>query len=273
MPKNILMNKLLTVLAAAVLVLGLAVQPASAQQSRALDAEVDELKDDMQGLKQSQDRMLKMLEGIERRLQARPAAPRRRGPPPFTGADIAIDGAPFKGAAKATIAIVEFSDYQCPFCRRYAANTLPQVIKDYVDAGKLRYVFRDFPIARIHPAATGAAVAARCAGAQGKYWEMHDRFFANQPALKQRKWKDHATALGLDTDAFDQCMIDKDMEQAVKRDIADGRKVGVTGTPAFYFGTVSADGKTLKATEMIRGARPYGSFKEVIDRLLAKHAG
>ena len=132
---------------------------------------------------------------------------------------------------------------------------------------------QDFPISRIHPAATEAAVAARCAGAQGKYWEMHDRFFANQSTLAQRKWQEHATALGLDGDTFKECMADKNTEVAVRRSLANGRKAGVTGTPAFYLGIVSDDGKTLKATELIRGARPYDSFKQVIDRLIAKHAG
>lgn len=242
--------------------------PAVAQQTNAPVATIGQ---EIEALKQGQRQILKQLDALQKAIKARPAG--RKPRPPFKGADIKIDEAPSKGAAGAKIALIEFSDYQCPYCRRYTANTMPKVIKNYVDAGKLRYVFRDFPLERLHPAATGAAVAARCAGAQGKYWQMHDRFFANQQALKQRKWQDHATALGLDSKAFNQCMIDEKVEQAVKRDIAAGRKVGVTGTPAFYFGTISADGKTVKATEMIRGARPYGSFKQIIDRLIAKHAG
>ena len=144
---------------------------------------------------------------------------------------------------------------------------------DYVETGKLRYVFHDFPIQRIHPAATAAAAAARCAGAQGKYWEMHDRFFADQKALQARQWKTHAQALGLDGAAFEACMADDGVARAVRRSAAIGRQVGVTGTPAFYLGTLAPDGKTVKATEQIRGARPYAAFKQIIDRLLARTQG
>ncbi len=244
--------------------------PVQAQQT---NLEAGTLRQEIEALRQGQRQILRQLDALQKAIRARPAAPRRRGPEPFKGADISIDGAPSKGSTGAKIVLVEFSDYQCPFCRRFATTTLPQVIKNYVDTGKLRYVFRDFPIAGIHPAATSAAQAAHCAGAQGKYWQMHDRFFATQRTLSQRKWKAHAVALGLDMTKFNQCLTDKNVANLVRKGVADGRKIGVTGTPAFYLGVISADGKIVKATEMIRGARPYASFKVIIDRLIAKHKG
>src|SRR6266704_659322 len=121
---------------------------------------------------------------------------------------VSLDGVPSLGDEKAPIAIVEFSDYQCPYCGRHANTVLPQIIKDYVSTGKVRYIVRDVPIEAIHPQAFKAAEAAHCAGDQGKFWEMHDRLFQNQQLLAVSDLAAHALALGLDGPKFQPCLDD-----------------------------------------------------------------
>jgi protein-disulfide isomerase len=165
--------------------------------------------------------------------------------------DVATAGRPEKGGgAKAPVTIIEFSDYQCPFCGR-AEGTVDQVMKTYGD--KVRLVYRDFPLP-MHPQARPASEAANCANAQGKFWEYHARLFANQTALTEDKLKEYAKDLGLDTAKFEQCLAQKPFKAAIDKDIEDGSKVGVTGTPAFFI-----NGR------MLSGAQPFDKFKEVID--------
>jgi protein-disulfide isomerase len=168
-------------------------------------------------------------------------------------------GRPAKGAANAPIVIIEFSDYQCPFCKR-AEDSVTKVLQTYGD--KVRLVFRDFPLP-MHPEARPASEAAACANDQGKFWEYHAKLFANQGALKEDNLKAYAKELGLDQAKFDKCLADKPHKAMIDKDIADGGKVGVTGTPAFFI-----NGR------MLSGAQPFEKFKEVIDdELAAKGAG
>jgi protein-disulfide isomerase len=165
--------------------------------------------------------------------------------------DVAAAGRPEKGGgAKAPVTIIEFSDYQCPFCKR-AEDSVDKVMKTYGD--KVRLVFRDYPLP-MHPLARPAAEAANCANAQGKFWDYHAKLFANQGALGEDKLKEYAKDVGLDGAKFDQCLADKQFKAAIDKDIADGSKVGVNGTPAFFI-----NGR------MLSGAQPFEKFKEVID--------
>jgi protein-disulfide isomerase len=148
-----------------------------------------------------------------------------------------------------------------------------QLIEDYVETGKVRYVFRDFPIESIHPAAVEAAAAARCAGEQGKYWQMHDRFFADQKALAEKDWPAQAEALGLDGAALQACVESGRHKAAIAKDQADGQTAGVRGTPSFFLGLTEPGAATVKATKMVRGARPYDAFKQALDGLLADKPG
>lgn len=159
------------------------------------------------------------------------------------------------GADKAPITLVEFADYECGFCAR-ALDTVKAVRAKYGD--KLRFVFKDFPL-DFHPNAGPAAVAARCAGKQGKYWEMHDKLFANSQALGADTYQRLASELGLDGTAFGTCLADPAMAAAVAADAAAGRKVGVTGTPAFFINGI-----------LISGAQPLEAFTEIIDAELAR---
>src|SRR5262245_60470710 len=167
--------------------------------------------------------------------------------------EVATAGRPERGGAKAPVTIVEFSDYQCPFCKR-AEGVVDQVMTTYGD--KVRLVFRDYPLP-MHPQARPAAEAANCANAQGKFWEYHAKLFANQSALGEDKLKDYAKDLGLDGGKFDQCLATKPFKAAIDKDIEDGSKVGVNGTPAFFI-----NGR------MLSGAQPLDKFKEVIDEEL-----
>jgi protein-disulfide isomerase len=172
--------------------------------------------------------------------------------PPIVEVDTA--GQPSRGGANAPVTIVEFSDYQCPFCKR-AEGVVDEVMKTYGD--KVRLVFRDYPLP-MHPNARPASEAAACANAQGKFWEYHAKLFANQGQLAEDNLKAYAKELGLDTAKFDDCLAKKPFAKEIDKDIADGAKVGVNGTPAFF-----VNGR------MLSGAQPFDKFKAVIDEELA----
>jgi protein-disulfide isomerase len=166
---------------------------------------------------------------------------------------VAAEG-PSKGAASAPVTIVEFSDFQCPFCVK-AEETMQRVMKNY--EGKVRLVYRDYPLP-FHPQAEKAAEAAHCAGDQGKYWEMHEKLFANQKALEPTALKGYAKDLKLDAGKFDKCLDSGDKAKLVEANKKAGEQVGVTGTPAFFVNGV-----------MLSGAQPFEEFKSVIDQELA----
>jgi protein-disulfide isomerase len=169
--------------------------------------------------------------------------------------EVATAGRPERGGGpKAPVTIVEFSDYQCPFCKR-AEAVVDEVMKTYGD--KIRLVYRDFPLP-FHPNARPASEAANCANAQGKFWDYHAKLFANQSALSEDNLKTYAKDVGLDSAKFDQCLAQKPYKGAIDKDIEDGTKAGVNGTPAFF-----VNGRVLS------GAQPFDKFKEVIDDELA----
>lgn len=162
---------------------------------------------------------------------------------------------PFKGAADAKVTVVEFSEFQCPFCSR-VGPTLQKIWEVYGD--KVRIVFRDFTLP-MHARAIPAAEAANCANEQGKFWEFHDKLFANQQALSDDDFKKYATELGLDTDKFNTCYSTGKYRADVQKDAADGAKIGVTGTPAFFI-----NGRFLS------GAQPFEAFKAIIDEEMSR---
>lgn len=210
--------------------------------------------------------MQQQLQEITKLLQARPAQPAVAPQPPLP-AELVTDGAPFKGSANAPLTIVEFSDFQCPFCGRHFQQTYGQLDKEYISTGKVRYVFRHFPLERIHPQAFKAGEAAECATAQGKFWEMHDRLFANQQALMPADLLKHAQALGLDEARFTTCLAGQ-MTARVRADLALGAQAGVTATPNFFLGVPMPGGK-IKVLRKLNGAVPFATFKSAIDALLA----
>ena len=177
---------------------------------------------------------------------------------PTARADIDSDDDAVKGNSDAPVEIVEFSDFQCPFCERFYTDTLPQLESEYINTGKVKLAFRDFPLS-IHPMAKPAALAAECAGDQGKYWEYHDKIFENQGRLSADVWDDFATEIGLNVGTFNSCVSSGKHNAEIDADFAAGRAAGVTGTPAFFI-----NGKLLV------GAQPFEAFKQVIDAELAQ---
>ena len=162
-------------------------------------------------------------------------------------------GSPATGPAAAPIELVEFSDFQCPYC--FAAGpALKQVFSTYGD--RIRFVYRNFPLSN-HPNARPAAEAAQCANEQGKFWPYHDRLFADQKRLSEEDLKRTAADLGLDAARFNACVDSHKYKDAVDTDIRDGEDAGVTGTPAFFI-----NGRLLS------GAQPFEAFKRVIDEEL-----
>lgn len=222
----------------------------------------DQMKKDIEALKAGQQAIQRDLAEIKRLLQARPAAAADALP----ANPVVIASEPSKGNATAKVAVVEFSDYQCPFCGRYSKDTLPLLKSEYIDTGKVKYVFRDLPLS-FHKQAFKAAEAAHCAGAEGKFWEMHDTLFQNQTALAPEQLAGHAKALGLNEGAFQQCLDSGKFAADVNKDIADAGAAGITGTPAFLVGVIQPDGR-VKVVRKLSGARPYADFKAAIDSVL-----
>jgi protein-disulfide isomerase len=182
---------------------------------------------------------------------------------------ISLEATPMLGNAQARVAIVEFGDYQCPFCGKHANQTLPQIVAAYVETGKVRYFFKDVPIESIHPQAFKAAEAAQCAGAQGKYWKFHDRLFQNQKALGAADLVTHARAVELDVNKFERCLDSKAFAAQIRADIQEAKKQGVRGTPSFFLGTLDPSGRTFSVVMTLNGAVPYSSFQQALDQLLS----
>jgi len=196
--------------------------------------------------------------------------------PPVVVDNVSADDDPSWGPADAKVTIVEFSDFQCPYCSRFVSQAYPQIKQQY--EGKVRFVFRDFPLSTIHPWAEKGAEAAGCANEQGKFWEYHDAIFQNQTALTEKystaaaaqpadaaaalaavvdTLKSTATDLGLDTAAFNQCLDSGARAQEIQKDYQDGISYGVQGTPAFYVNGL-----------LISGAQPFANFQAAIDAAL-----
>jgi protein-disulfide isomerase len=184
--------------------------------------------------------------------QQRPSRPAR--PDPNKKYEVAIGASHAKGPASAPIKIVEWSDFQCPFCRR-ATPTLDQIQKEYGD--KVQIVFKHMPLS-MHTKARPAHAAAEAAGLQGKFWEMHDKIFADQRNLSTEIYEKYAADLGLDVDKFKKDSAGDVVEKRIAADYAQATKLGVTGTPAFF-----VNGRFLS------GAQPFSSFKTLIDKELA----
>ena len=191
-------------------------------------------------------------------LTAVPAAAQQRG------VFIGVDDDPVLGSPDAKVLMIEFGDYQCPSCRQFWKDIEPRLKKDYIDTGKVKLVFRDFPLMQIHPEALMAAMAVNCAGEQGKYWQFHDKVFREQynrgddvirmKAADLKKW---AKDIGVDQAKFDQCLDSEKFKNEVMKDKAEGDAAGVQGTPTF-----------LINGRIMGGAQQYPEYKKLIDELL-----
>lgn len=250
---------MLAALAIAFLMLGDAVT-AGAQPGDA------DIRSEIEALKQEQVTIRRELAEIKALLRGQLASAQAGGAP--GDVLVPVQRAPALGRATAWVTIVEFSDYQCPFCRRHSTQVLPQIVKEYVEAGKVRYVFRDYPIASLHPQAHRLHEAAHCAGDQDRYWPMHDRLFTDSQRTDVKDLVAHARALGLDERRFERCLADGVHAAVVRRAISDGERARVRGTPTFFVGLTEPDGGPVRPQRLIVGAQPYAVFKQAIEGLL-----
>lgn len=180
----------------------------------------------------------------------------RLEPPAAARVEVAVGDAPVRGSADARVTVIEFSDFECPFCKR-ASGTMASLLEKY--SGKIKLVYRDFPLESIHPLARGAAEAARCARDGGKFWEYHDVLFAQSPKLAPEDLKRYAAQVGLDAGKFDACVAARAHDAGVQSDIDEGQRLGITATPVFFI-----NGRAVK------GAQPAETFARVIDDELSR---
>lgn len=191
---------------------------------------------------------------------ARPLAP-----------EVNVEGVTIEGTklsnvkGQGRIAIVEFSDYQCPYCATHAQEVLPALDKEFIETGIARYIPFEYPIEGLHPNAFRAGEAAECAGSQGAYWQMHDRLFLDRSKLSSTDLSAYAAALGLDMTRFAQC-LGGEMRAKILAHRDEGKRLGVTGTPVFFLGTVQADG-SVKLAKRISGVNSIERFRSEIAEL------
>jgi len=216
-------------------------------------------KADIDELKKGQQDILAKLDGLTKTVSAiRAPAPAAAGPAaidPNKVYTIPLSSSAMKGPKDAKVTIVEFSDFQCPFCSQ-AAALVPDVLKAYPE--KVNFVYKQFPLTSIHPFALGASKAALAAQKQGKFWEMHDMMFANNRELGVDKLKEYAGKIGLDVAKFEADMNSPEVAKQIEQEQAEARNADVQGTPTFFVG-----GKRLQN-------RSIDGFKQMIDAALAK---
>jgi protein-disulfide isomerase len=177
-------------------------------------------------------------------------------PESVTRYNIPTDGDPSIGAENAKITIIEFSDYQCPYCKRWNDEVFDRLLQEYPD--DVRFVYRDFPLTSIHPEAFPAAEAANCAGEQGDYWQYHRALFSEKYGLGQSAYEKYAAELSLDTNAFAQCLSENRYSDEITADMNFAADLGISSTPTFFVNGIA-----------LVGAQPYDVFKQVIDLELA----
>lgn len=227
----------------------------------AQNASNDDLRKEIRALSETVKAIQKDLQDIKVLLAGRtPVNPPQKIP-------LDLGNNPIKGEASARLTLVEFSDYQCSYCSRHVRDTAPLIEKEYIATGKLRHVFMDFPLESIHKLAFNSAVAAGCAGEQSKFWEMHDRLFAEQKTLES--WTEHAKVIGLDLPRFEECMSSGRQTAEIRKDQAEADKAGVSSTPAFFLAYTDPKSSKVKTEVRLTGAQPFAVFKAAIEKLLS----
>lgn len=171
------------------------------------------------------------------------------------------------GSRQAKVAIIEFSDFQCPFCATFARDTLPRLKREFVDPGTVQFIYRHNPLEGIHPIALKAGAASYCADQQSRFWEMHDAIFAGQRTLTDASFAELAKSVGLNAGSFSKCIDDSNSIAKVKEDQTEAATFGLSGTPAFLIGRIQPDG-TVKITRQVNGAVPYDTLKAALKEIL-----
>jgi protein-disulfide isomerase len=235
-------------------------QHASERPAPSVQQQLDQLRTGQEQLRQELDELKALLQ--ERMLPTNSTTP---AVPEVSSVN--VRGEPFRGTNTARVAVIEYSDFGCSFCARYAREIFPRLDEEYVKPGKLRYFFRDLP----EPKETNSwfkARAARCAGDQGKFWELHDLLF-NAPSASEKDVTSLAQTIGLDTEKFNQCLLSEKYLVNIQRSVAGAKKMGLFGTPAFLIGAISEDSDFVMVKRVLVGTESYESMKSILDELMA----
>jgi protein-disulfide isomerase len=229
-----------------------------AQELRKLQDEVHHLEAQQQQILDGLDELKKLVRG--------------GGAPPVKAPEkVSVAGELFRGAAGASLAIIEYADFECPFCRRFEHDTLPQIRATYIETGQVKYFYRDFPLA-FHEHSMSAAQAARCAAEQGKFWEMHDSLFEEPAALGTADVERRAGALGLDLGRLEACVSGGHPGGLIQKSMSEAAQMQINGTPTFLIGTIAPNGDIVNVRQTLVGAYPFEAFKAKIEPLLAGKA-
>jgi len=185
-------------------------------------------------------------------------------------ATVALDDVRQRGNPDAQVALVEFSDYECPFCRRHFSQTMPLIEEQYIATGRILYAFRDFPIDELHPQAIKAHEAAQCGLEQGRYWQMHNMLFGAPEEHSVDGLEATATKAGLNMDAFRECIASGRTTEAIRKTASQAAGFGANGTPAFFVGFVDKAANQITVAQAMSGALPFETFSQVIDAAIAQ---
>ena len=222
-----------------------------------LQSEVDALKEEVAKLRKELDEVLALAPIKSLIAENRPI-----------DVSMSLAGIPTQGKEDAKLTIVEFSDYQCPYCGRHVTSTYGPLKQQYVETGQVKYAFFDFPLAN-HKLAPKASEAAHCAGEQDLFWEMHDELFSNQRALQPENLPTYAANIGIgDAAAFSECLDSGRYAGHIEEAMQEGTKLRVRGTPTFGIGYTQDDGESVRVVKVLRGALPLAQFQAAIDELL-----
>lgn len=216
------------------------------------------------------DAILKELREIKQ-LLARPQQPQAQPAPsaPQAPQNLTVKGDAIYvlGKNDAPLTLVEFTDYQCPFCARFETTTFPEIKKNYIDTGKLRLILRDLPLDSLHPFALKAAQSVHCAGDQGKFWEMKELVFKNQSKIDVDSLAGYANELSLNADTFKSCMAEGKHLKEIGDEAKYAQSLGITGTPTFILGKSVGDSVEGR---VIVGAQPFAAFEAAVNEMLEK---
>lgn len=181
-----------------------------------------------------------------------------------------VAGAPARGSDTAVLTVVEFSDYECPFCIKYTREILPELDAAYVATGRVRYVFRDFPIDQLHPEAIRAHEAARCADEQGRFWDLHYRLFTAPGTHTDEDLAARATEAGVNLPEWRACLASGRTRPTIEASIAAAEGLGASGTPTFFIGLRDPATDRVRVIRGISGAQPFEVFQQTLDAILAQ---
>ena len=233
------------------------------------DVVIEKMQEQIKGLQAQQEYILKQIQGIQKYIQAKQEPANPPQPQLHIPDKVQTSGYPTLGAKNAPVALIEFADFQCPFCAMFANGPMEQIVHAYVDSGRLKIIYVDYPLS-FHPHSMQAAYAAHCAGSQGKFWQMHNSLFADQDHLSASDIDLRAKKIGLNTTEYSKCMADAaKLDTDMKMSMQFANTIGVQATPTFLLGIASAsapDDVSVKQT--IMGAYPYSRYESAIDSLL-----